>query len=236
MIPKIIHLTAKTKRLSAEEKILWKKNQKVLNDWQFKLYDDADNLAIVKQYFPEHLDKYNSISKGVAKADIVRCMYMYVFGGLYVDTDYRFLASIPVELMKAQCVIPAEQWLDETHPYLGNCIFLSEAKYPFWEAYVNHVFDSLELSNLKENRIIEVTGPGGITDFYMAHRSEFPELVITQKNVFHPLLKAHHLWVKTDMTTVGVHFCFGSWRSKKTLLKYIFRLRQLMQACGLFLR
>lgn len=236
MIPKIIHLTAKTKQLSWEEKMLWQKNEKVLTGWQFRLYDDADNLEIVKQYFPEYLEKYNSISKGVAKADIVRCMYMYVFGGLYADTDYCFMKPITMELMNARCVIPAEKWTDDTQPYLGNCIFFSEKKYSFWKAYVDHVFNNLELSDLQESRIIEVTGPGGITDFYLAHREEYPEIVVTRKNVFHPQLTAHHMRVLADGTTLGIHFCFGSWRSKNPMLKWIFTLRQKMQAMGLFFR
>lgn len=40
MIPKIIHQTAKNKKLSWEERMLRKRAMKLMPDYDFKLYDD----------------------------------------------------------------------------------------------------------------------------------------------------------------------------------------------------
>lgn len=91
MIPKIIHQTARTKTLSWEEQHLIKRAKKIMGDYEFRLYDDNDNLKLVETYFPEYVEKYNSISRGVAKADVARLVYMYAFGGWYCDTDYKWV-------------------------------------------------------------------------------------------------------------------------------------------------
>lgn len=235
MIPKILHLTSKTKQLNGEENILLRKNRKVLKGWQINLFDDTDNEAIVRKYFPEYWNKYNSIKKGVAKADIARCMYMYVYGGMYADTDYLFLKDIPSELLQKKCIIPAECWKTPQTPYLGNCIFMSEKEVGFWKDYIDHVFKSIELDTLHENRIIDVTGPGGITEFYLSNKDKYPYIHVTPKNQFHPLQCWHGLRIQTDKSTIGIHFCFGSWRTKNILKRYYYILVQRMQALGLIL-
>lgn len=91
MIPKIIHQTAPTKKITWEEKTLLKRNKKILSDYEFKFYDDNDCRALMKQYFPQYYDAYNHISRGVCKADIARLVFMYAFGGWYCDTDYKWI-------------------------------------------------------------------------------------------------------------------------------------------------
>lgn len=82
MIPKIIHQTAKSKALSWEERTLRSRAMKLMPDYEFRFYDDQDNRAIVAEHFPEYLSKYDSINKGVAKADVMRLIYMYLWGVL----------------------------------------------------------------------------------------------------------------------------------------------------------
>ena len=89
MIPKIIHQTARTKDISWEENVLVRRMQNKLKGWTYMFHDDDDNDRLVKTYFPEYYNVFSSISKGVAKADIARLIYLYVYGGFYFDTDYN---------------------------------------------------------------------------------------------------------------------------------------------------
>lgn len=52
-------------------------NKKFIGDFEIKIYSDEDNLKFMAEYFPEFLDAYNKINKGVVKADIVRYLYLY---------------------------------------------------------------------------------------------------------------------------------------------------------------
>ena len=110
MIPKIIHLTTTTGSLSRKEEDLLNANKKFIGDFEIKIYSDEDNLKFMAEYFPEFLDVYNKINKGVVKADIVRYLYFYKLGGIYCDTDYMFLRKIPTGILSQKCVIPSE-WL-----------------------------------------------------------------------------------------------------------------------------
>lgn len=234
MIPKIIHITTKDGNLSNDEMIILSKNKKIFQDWEFRIYGDKENEKIIIDNFPEFANKYNSIRKGVMKADIVRCLYLYLYGGIYIDTDYQFFKMIPDEWLNERCVIPTEHFEKDGTPFLGNCIFFSEKGYRFWYEYIKDLFDKMDLVDTKEEEIIGCTGPGGITKFYLYNKGKYPELKYTPKNLFHPLIVNHQLGIKKTKETVGAHYCFGSWRGKShsTFRKWIYKLIQHMQARG----
>jgi hypothetical protein len=84
MIPKLIHQTSASKDISFEERQLQKRFRRFLPDWELKLWTDADNAILVLRTFPAYYSSYK-MRKGVAKADIARIIYMYVYG-FYFDT------------------------------------------------------------------------------------------------------------------------------------------------------
>lgn len=235
MIPPIIHLTTKDGKLNSDETIILNKNKKIFCDWEFRIYGDDENLKIIETHFPEFLEKYNSIKKGVMKADVIRCLYLYLYGGIYIDTDYQFFKMIPDKWLNAKCVIPTEHFEKDNTPFLGNCIFFSEKGYPFWYEYIKDLFDKMDVVNTKEDEIIGCTGPGGITKFHLANKDKYPDLQYTPKNVFHPWIVNHQLGVRKTKETVGAHYCFGSWRGKShsPLRKWIYTTIQHLQARGL---
>lgn len=235
MIPRIVHLTTKTGELTKDEKLILKKNKKIFSDWEFKIYSDEDNHRIIEEFFPEFLDKYNNISRGVMKADVVRCLYLYLYGGLYIDTDYQFFKHIPDEWLNKECVIPAEHYESDGTPFLGNCIFFSQKGYGFWYDFIKHLFENYDLSSTKEHEIISCTGPGGVTKFFLENKDKYPSLTYTPKAVFHPSIINHRLGIKKGQETVGAHYCFGGWRGKthSKFARHIYLFIQHLQARGL---
>lgn len=224
MIPKIIHQTARSKRLSWEERMLRKQAMKLMPDYEFRFYDDQDNRAIVAKYFPEYLSKYDRINKGVAKADIMRLIYMYLWGGYYCDTDYRWLSSPErYSTEKHICVLPISRGEGNDIKRLGNAVFGSEPQVEFWKDFIDHLFLNVELSKLKENRIEKVTGPEGLTDFFLANKEKYPYITLPPRNVFHPLNKGFS--AITDSSSIGIHYCWSSWRSGT----FIKKLRHLIK-------
>lgn len=49
---------------------------------------DDDCLAFVDAFFPEHKDAFVSLPYAIQRADVIRYMWLYVYGGLYMDMDY----------------------------------------------------------------------------------------------------------------------------------------------------
>lgn len=235
MIPHIVHLTTRTGTLNRDETLILQKNRKIFRDWEIRLWSDEDNRALISQHFPELLAKYDAIPLGVLKADVVRCLYLYQYGGLYMDTDYQFFRPIPDEWLNSVCVIPTEHFEPDGTPFLGNCMFFSEQGYPFWIDYIRDLFATVDFTSKQEDEVIGCTGPGGLTRFYIANRDRYPAIRYTPKDVFHPLIVNHALGIKKTAETVGAHYCFGSWRGKShaPLRKPIYALIQHIQARGL---
>lgn len=93
-IPKIIFQTWKTKDIPEK----WKESQlsikEHLPDWQIVLFSDEENREFVKQHFPDFLNIYDSFPYPIQRADMIRYMFLYVNGGLYLDLDMKLKKSI----------------------------------------------------------------------------------------------------------------------------------------------
>lgn len=228
MIPKIIHQTARTSHISWEEGQLVKKMKSLLGDWIYMFHDDIDNERLVQQHFPKYWEMFNAIPKGVAKADIARLVYMYVYGGFYFDTDYRLYKPIPEWILEKEQVLMESR--NSANEYkLSNAILASSPHGAFFKGFIEHIFYEKELLSLKENRVELVTGPEALTEYYFANKEMYKDSVtIIPRTYFNPLIKKHGLVIEKTENTVGVHFCWGSWRSGNYLKRiYIFIKRKL---------
>lgn len=212
MIPKIIHQTARSQDISWEERRLVKKIKHILSDWQYVFHDDEDNEKLIAKYFPHYLKSYNSIPKGVAKADIARLVYMYVYGGFYFDTDYKLFRAIPDWMLDKEQLLMESREKQEEYK-LGNAILASAPGGKFYKDFIEHIFESVELSHLKENRVELVTGPEALTAFYLKNKEMYEDVTIVPRTYFNPPIKFYGLLVDTSKDSLGAHLCWGSWRS-----------------------
>jgi len=91
-IPKIIHMTNKTKIFPSNIIKMWKK----LNpDYTFTFSDDKDCYEFIEKNFnKEYAELFNKINYGPNKADFWRLCKLYVEGGVYVDIDIVPMAPI----------------------------------------------------------------------------------------------------------------------------------------------
>ncbi len=216
MIPKLIHQTSRSKILSPEEERLRRRTAKILPNWKMNIWDDRDNIEIVRKSFPDHFDKFMAIKRGVVKADIVRCVYLYAFGGLYIDTDYKILRPIGDEILKCHCVLPVSRSDDQASPdfRICNSVLASEPRHPFWEGFLNRIFTFPDLEQLPESLVEKVTGPEGLTRFYLDNRNVYTDLYVAPRKFFHPLITCKGLSYDRSYPSYGAHLCWGSWRSK----------------------
>jgi mannosyltransferase OCH1-like enzyme len=211
MIPKIIHQTSR--RLTWEEARLSRRIRSMLPGWEYRLWSDTENETLVARRFPQYLPAFRAIQRGVVKADIVRYMYLSVFGGFYMDTDYKILRAINNNTLSRACVLPISRSTDSLFR-LGNAILGSEPAHPFWDDFIAHIFSEAGLASLVEARVEKVTGPEGLTDFYLANKELYTGIYLPPRHVFHPPLTCGGFAFRGDNSTVGVHLCWGSWRSK----------------------
>lgn len=77
---------------------IWKRGQDSVQtmfpDWTYVYMTDFDNEEFVKTNFPEHLRAFKDLKYNIQRADVIRYMWLYVHGGLYIDMDYEVLRDI----------------------------------------------------------------------------------------------------------------------------------------------
>jgi mannosyltransferase OCH1-like enzyme len=219
MIPKLVHQTSASKLLSPEEERLRRRIKALMPDWKINTWDDGDNAKIVMNSFPKYFDKFAAIRRGVVKADIARCVYLYSFGGVYIDTDYKILRPIDEEILQYHCVLPVSRSEDPLSPYFRVCnsVMASDARHPFWEEFLAQIFSVPNLEDLPEKVVEKVTGPEGLTKFYLDNRSRFPDIFVPPRKFFHPQIKYKGLSYDRSYPSYGAHLCWGSWRSRGIL-------------------
>jgi len=91
MIPKIIFQTWKTRCVPKEWRSSPESLKRLHPDWKYVLSTDEDNLELVHKHFPHYLELYQSLPKNIMRADMVRYMWLYLHGGVYIDLDYEAL-------------------------------------------------------------------------------------------------------------------------------------------------
>lgn len=86
-IPRIIMQTWKTTTLPARWQASQDAIKRLMPDWHYVLLTDADNLAFVKQHFPDFVKTFEGFEYDIQRADAIRYMWLYVNGGVYLDLD-----------------------------------------------------------------------------------------------------------------------------------------------------
>jgi hypothetical protein len=143
-------------------------------------------------------------------------MYLSAYGGFYFDTDYKVLRTINEEILSHNCVLPLSRSNGESFR-LGNAVMGSEAAQPFWADFLAHIFSTAGLVDLAESKIEEVTGPDGLTQFYLARQQMYDDIYLPARPIFHPLHTYRGFFSQKGPMTVGVHLSWGSWRTKNPL-------------------
>ena len=201
-------------------------------DWEFCFYDDADNLNVMQAAFPEFFEQFRAIRRGVVQADIIRCVYLYHFGGWYMDTDYRLLrrlegevkiSGLPGDLLKAtsldllsqKLILPVSGISGTDRHFVCNSILASEKGHLFWREFIEYLFSTHKLISLDEHSVEGLTGPLGLSHFYLENKYRFSNACLPLKQYFHPKIISWGFSCDRHADNYGVHWCWGSWRTKK---------------------
>ena len=74
----------------------WKCSPESINrlmpDWEYILVDNEMADMLVRNYFPDFYGTYNNLEYHIMKVDALRYMFLFLYGGVYMDLD--------IELMK----------------------------------------------------------------------------------------------------------------------------------------
>lgn len=180
-VSKIIHQSYKTKDLPVDFTLwqaTWRKNYP---DWEYKFWTDEDNRKLVQDLFPSFLAVYDSLRHPIQKADSARYMYMYAYGGIYVDLDFESLRPLDEDLLSSP-VIFAEM-LNEDVPYkYPNAFLASRPREGFWLDVLIDIASGGRNPGYPEDS----TGPHVLRRVYDAKYKDQPDVVkiLPQKYIY----------------------------------------------------
>jgi len=99
-------------------------------DYEYKLFTDDDNRRIVKKYFPDFLLYYDNFEYDIQRADAIRYMILYLYGGIYLDLDYicnhsfnELIFEKPIGLNKS---------INQSWTFTNSIMISSVKLHPIW--------------------------------------------------------------------------------------------------------
>tara|TARA_A100001035_G_C27642491_1_gene435263 strand:+ start:137 stop:829 length:693 start_codon:yes stop_codon:yes gene_type:complete len=226
MIPKIIHQTWKDRDIPNKWTAFVNQVQELNPDWEYRLWTDDDIDVFVEKEYPDFYDTFNSFSKVIMKADVIRYLIMYKIGGVYLDLDYEVLQ--PFDFNVQQLVLPLNRSLSfgDHRNELGNCFFASVPGHKFWKDVIN---------DLKNNppdvtdysQIVEATGPKFLSRIYF--NGLYENVYLPDRLIYHPPSpnnKRQIHKIKTNGVSLGIHHHWGSWKERWTIVYFKAKLKK----------
>lgn len=217
MIPKIIHQTYKSVNLPPTFAKCQLAIRELHPEFEYKFYTDDDMYSEIKTYFPEYYENFNNLPRMIMKIDMFRYFIMYRYGGLYADMDY--LMFKPFDMLNEEIVIPCNREEEGVVTCLGNCVFASQPKHPFWKKVIDTLF-TIDRSNVRADIDVEGnvdgTGPMFLYQMWKEWDSINGKVTIPQRHLFHPVTNIHSIQqLRDNKTCYGMHLCTGMWRNQR---------------------
>eukprot|EP00746_Dinoflagellata_sp_MGD_P004397 gnl/MRDRNA2_/MRDRNA2_108474_c0_seq1.p1 gnl/MRDRNA2_/MRDRNA2_108474_c0~~gnl/MRDRNA2_/MRDRNA2_108474_c0_seq1.p1 ORF type:complete len:401 (+),score=45.55 gnl/MRDRNA2_/MRDRNA2_108474_c0_seq1:187-1389(+) len=137
--PRIFHQSWKSHELSQQQKESKNSFLSRHPGWNYRLWNDTENLDLIKKETPWLLPLYKSYPEEIFRADLARLVYMYVYGGVYADMDYFFEKNIEL-LSREPGVVLGQMEVDFkakdrswTWPHMvPNALLIGKPRHPFW--------------------------------------------------------------------------------------------------------
>ncbi|MCJ1278933.1 hypothetical protein MMC21_006754 [Puttea exsequens] len=165
-VPKIFHQFWSEPELPAKFDA-WTANCRAKNpDWEWVLWNVNDSLELVEDFVPWFLPTYHKLDEEnvVYRADILRNMFMHIFGGVYADLDTDCLQgwdSLIKEYREPgyRQVYTARMGTNDAHSNsIPNAWMASTPGHPFWLLPLEY----LEKHMGGDQQPEAITGPGAL--------------------------------------------------------------------------
>lgn len=234
MFPKIIYQSWKTHNIPDKCRSWvqsWKDHHPL---YEYILWDDQENHNFIKTYFPQYLEVYEGFPREIYRADFIRYLFLYKYGGIYADIDFECLRSLDPLLEENDKYNILLGELQGMKLYkIPNAIMISKPGNQFWIDLSDKICDLFH--SCEENSIPEyLTGPIILEKCY--EEIEREDIKILSPSVFYQINFFHRLWrdrkkfIEAQRSAAiknggyAVTYWMGSWdypEYKKNLNKYL---------------
>lgn len=188
--------------------------------WNIRLYNEDDASLILKSYLPEYVESYNRFTHNVQKADFLRIALVYLYGGFYMDLDMLSLKPLD-DLREHTLVLAEEKTIGKEeqaalslkyHLRIANYMFGGIPKHPFLLKMMNKMAHRASLTIRSQQDILDITGPGLLTDTYWDTYQDFPDIVLL-RNIDKRCRQPYHTEIACHFGDYAAHLHTGTWRN-----------------------
>lgn len=171
-IEKRIHQTWKSTKLATKVSGWVKSWLKYHPDYEYYLWTDESARKLIAERYPHLLDMFDNYKNGIRRADALRYIILYEFGGVYADLDMESLKSLKPLFRKYSCFLAQEPY---EHPILQSN-FKHLAINAFMACSKDHPFMKMAVDNLPLYshmwQIVDTAGPHFLTSIYKRYTRE----------------------------------------------------------------
>ena len=191
-IPKRIHQTWKGTKIPHQFARWVKTWIQHHPDWEYWLWTDESARKLISERHPSLLSTFDEYDLPVKKADALRYVVLYEFGGIYADMDMEALTSLEPLALKYSCFVGQEPY---EHPILDsnfqglviNALMGCEPHHPF----IKSLIDNLPAYSTMWH-VLDSTGPHYMTvlyrQYYQGSQSDQNSVYITPSEYFYPTM------------------------------------------------
>lgn len=189
--------------------------------WNITLWDEVSGGQFLKDSLPAYMPAYMSFTHNVQRADFLRLALVYVLGGFYMDMDMYPLQTLD-KLLRKSLVLAEEMTVNqETQKSLklkyrvrvANYMFGGKAGHPFLRRVMDAMAERSSLKVTSQQEILDVTGPGLLTDTYWDNTEEYPDITLLRNEGWYVELPDG----RRETCLFGehaVHLHAGTWRKE----------------------
>ena len=107
------------------------------SNYEYRFWSDNQGRRLIETEFPSLLPTFDSYPYDIQRADVIRLVVLYIYGGIYIDFDIFCLKSLD-SLLEYEFILP------QTKPAgLSNDVIISKRRHPF----LYQVLDNLPSAN-----------------------------------------------------------------------------------------
>ncbi len=146
-------------------------------EYEIRYYSNTESEKFIRDNFPEYLEDYNVLVPGAYKADLLRLLLLYRYGGVYSDIGIVYLKPLNTFISNESLVVCRDQGIPLPSYYLYNAFIASIPRHPIIKQIIDVIINNIR-SRFYGTGSLDPTGPGafgkGFNTYFNRTEEEIP--------------------------------------------------------------
>ncbi|TPX36195.1 hypothetical protein SmJEL517_g01498 [Synchytrium microbalum] len=219
--PVVQHLTFGSLLPFVERFKTWSETCTLLHpDWEYRIWTDEENRQLVVDNAPWFVATYDAFPKNIMRVDSARYLYMYVYGGIYMDLDMECLKPMDPLCGAGKVLLPLLLYDMKFPMVIPNAWLASIPGHRFWITVLWNVMVFAHDATVDTDNPESVTGPIALYRAYNKWTDEKGDgtegLVLLQPYLIFPFA-----WTTTNLVEKSVCWALQRNFSRSRCKEYV---------------